>query len=340
MSKYNFSPSIYHHHVLDNLKQSMAYNGDDVKKWQNSLRGKLKELVGWMPENKCPLNVQSIWKRDHKYGSIEKIVFSSEEFVDVPAYLCLPAEKAEKYDFFICLQGHSTGMHNSIAVGLDDETEAIEVPGDRDFGIICMKNNLGALCIEQRSFGERREKVQKMVSEHMCHDAVVHSLMLGRSLIGERVWDVERGIDYLALRNDVNIDRIGLMGNSGGGTITLYAAALLERIAFAMPSCSFCSFKDSIMSIYHCADNYLPGLLQYAEAADIAGLIAPRPLVIVSGAEDEIFPIKAAQKEFDNVKKIYRACGAEDKCQMVTGAGGHRFYADDAWPVMLRLMKS
>lgn len=338
MSEFNFSPSLYHHHVLDNMTQSLAYDGGDVAQWQQRLRSKLRELVGWMPQMKCPLNVRSIWKRDHEYGTIEKIVFTSEEFCDVPAYVCLPKQKVEKYDFFICLQGHSTGMHNSIAVALNDETKVIDVAGDRDFGIGCMKRNLGALCIEQRSFGERREKVQKMVSEHMCHDAVVHSLALGRTLTGERMWDVERGIDYLESRGDINMDRIGLMGNSGGGTLTLYATALSDRIAFAMPSCSFCTFKDSIMSIYHCADNYLPGILQYAEASDIAGLIAPRPLVIVCGLEDDIFPIEAAKRAFEKVKKIYRNCNAEDKCRMVIGNGGHRFYADDAWPVMKELM--
>jgi len=105
-----------------------------------------------------------------------------------------------------------------------------------------------------------------------------------------------------------------------------------------MPSCSFCTFGDSVMNIYHCADNYIPGLMKYAEAADIMGLHVPKPLVIVAGREDDIFPISAVEKAFSELKAIYSAAGFEDNCRLVIGEGGHRFYADAAWPVMLELI--
>ncbi len=338
MSEHNFSPSLLHKHLLDNMEQTLSYKGGDLRQWQEKLRAKLRELVGDMPSEKCPLKVRSLWKRKCEFGTVEKIVFTSEPFADVPAYLCLPENALTPYTTFICLQGHSTGMHNSIGVDFESNTQTIEVEGDRDFGLICMKNGIAALCIEQRSFGERRENIQKVISTHMCHDAVCHALELGRTLVGERIWDVERGLDYLAERGDIDMDRIGLMGNSGGGTITMYASALLDRIAFAMPSCSFCTYRDSIMNIRHCADNYIPGLLKYAEAADIMGLHAPKPLVVVAGREDDIFPIDAVEKAFADLKEIYRAAGAEDKCKLAIGEGGHRFYAADAWPLMLELI--
>ena len=64
------------------------------------------------------------------------------------------------------------------------------------------------------------------------------------------------------------------------------------------------------------------------------GLFAPRPVVIVAGEQDEIFPIDATRRAFDNLKAIYEAAGAGDRCHLVVGSGGHRFYAADAWPVM------
>jgi len=88
------------------------------------------------------------------------------------------------------------------------------------------------------------------------------------------------------------------------------------------------------MSIYHCMDNYVPGLLKYAEMADVMGLFAPKPVVVVAGKDDEIFPIKATRRAFGDLLRIYKACGAERRCHLVVGAEGHRFYADDAWPVM------
>ena len=331
----HLSPSEYHRQVVSENVPALQYDGGDVRKWQRRLRRKLRHLVGEMPKVRCPLLPKQLWRRSHELGTIEKIVFTSEPFADVVAYVCLPKDVEPPYTFMICLQGHTTGMHHSIAVEREDETKPVEVVGDRDFGLGCMRRGIAALCIEQRSFGERREQKQERVSPHGCHDAVMHALLLGRTLIGERVYDVDRGIDYLASRGDVDMKRVGVMGNSGGGTISVFSAALLPRIVFAMPSCFFCTFRDSIMSIYHCADNYIPGLLRLAEMADVMGLFAPKPVVLVAGKEDSIFPIGATRRAFSDLQRIYNAFGAESRCHLVVGAGGHRFYADKAWPVLM-----
>ena len=336
MPKPAFAPSIYHRRIMDQLRPSLSFEcGDDVKAWQVRLRRTLRRLLGPAPQSKAPLKPRVLWTRPHRLGSIQKILFTSEPGSDVPAYVCLPRNVQPPYAFMICLQGHSTGMHNSIAVDRETEQERIRVAGDRDFGLGCMRRGIAALCIEQRSFGERRETVQKQVSPHGCHDAVMQALLLGRTLLGERVFDVDRGLDYLAARGDADMRRIGVMGNSGGGTVSLFSAAVLPRIRFAMPSCYFCTFRDSIMSIYHCADNYVPGLLQHAEMADVLGLFAPRPVVIVAGRKDPIFPIAGVRKAFKHLQSIYAAAGAADHCHLVIGPGGHRFYADLAWPKML-----
>jgi dienelactone hydrolase len=198
---------------------------------------------------------------------------------------------------------------------------------------------VAAIAIEQRCFGERREQVQKHIASHGCWDGTMHTLMLGRTMIGERVWDVDRAIDYLSTRKDVDMKRIGVMGNSGGGTISVFSAALLPRIRFAMPSCYFCTFRDSLMSIYHCGDNYVPSLDKGAEMSDVLGLFAPKPVVVVAGKTDPIFPVAAVRKAFKDLKQIYAAAGAADRCHLVVGPEGHRFYADLAWPKMLRELK-
>lgn len=335
MDQLHLSPSEHHGYLMAQMKQSLAYDGSDVRQWQGRLRRKLRQLVGDMPKERCPLNPRRLWQTEHPLGSIEKIAFTSEPYSDVTAYVCLPKGVKPPYTFMICVQGHSTGMHNSIAVQREDETQPLQVEGDRDFALGCMQRGLAALCIEQRSFGERREQKQEKIAKHGCHDATMHALMLGRTLVGERVYDVDRGIDYLASRGDVRMNRLGIMGNSGGGTISVFSAALLPRLSLAMPSCYFCTFRDSIMSIYHCMDNYIPGLLQYAEMADVLGLFAPKPVVVVAGKDDPIFPIEATRRAFQDLQRIYAACGAGDRCHLVVGDGGHRFYAEEAWPAML-----
>jgi dienelactone hydrolase len=334
--KPSFSPSDVHRHLMNGLRPAMQYSGGNISEWQARLRPKLHLLVK-MPEiARAPLNVRQIWQREHPLGTIEKIIFTSEPHADIPAYICLPKAPIKPQTWMICLQGHTSGMHNSIAVDPTDEVSPIFVDGDRDFAIGCMARGVAALCIEQRAFGERRERKQEQACTYNdCLDAAMHALMLGRTMIGERVYDVDRALDYLATREDVEMGRIGVMGNSGGGTISLFSAALLGRIAFAIPSCYFCTFRDSIMSIYHCPDNFVPGLLQTAEMADILGLFAPKPVVIVAGKEDDIFPIEGTRQAFNNLQKIYAAAGAADRCHLVVGEGGHRFYAEEAWPVIL-----
>jgi dienelactone hydrolase len=332
----DFSPSIVHRAWTAQTVPGMRYAGDDVAEWQRRLRARLVELLGYgrLQGPRGPLNPRSFWRREHPLGSIEKIVFTAEAGADVPAYVCLPKQAEPPYLWFICLQGHTTGMHNSIGVDYE-ETTPIDVEGDRAFALGCMARGIAALCIEQRSFGLRREFIQPQHLDYLCHQAAMNALVLGTTLLAERLFDVDRAIDYLTSRGDVDMDRFGVMGESGGGTVALFSAALLPRVRAAMPVCSFSTFRDSIQAMFHCVCNYVPGILQVAEMGDIAGLIAPRPLVIVSGREDDIFPLGPAQAEFARVQAIYDAAGAPGNCQHVVGEGGHRFYADDAWPVML-----
>ena len=326
---FNYFPGVATHVLMKKTDQSLAYTGGDVDDWQQKLRRKLRTMLGTFPVQRTPLNIRSLWKRDHELGTIEKIVLTTEPGADAPGYVCIPKNVEPPYQWMICVQGHSTGMHNSIAVEFEDETKPMTVEPDRDFAIGCLRRGIAALCIEQRSLGERSPNPPAPD----CTIGATRSLLLGRTLIGERVLDVDRAIDYLETRGDVDMGSLGVMGNSGGGTTSMFAAATLPRIRFAMPSCYFCTFEDSILSVYHCVCNYVPGLYGVAEMSDIMGLFAPRPLVIVAGETDEIFPIKAVRRSFRELQAIYKAAGAESRCHLVVGSEGHRFYADLAWPV-------
>lgn len=333
---FHFFPSVYHKHIMDTELPKLTYKGGDVKTWQKKLRRKVRELLGVCPKKRVPLNVRSIWKQDHRLGTIEKVVFTSEPYADVPAYVCLPKNGEPPYPFMICLQGHSSGMHNDIRVDREDEFKTVKVSKKgADRAISCMKRGIAALCIEQRSFGERRELVQEHRASSHCHDAFMQAVMLGRTLIGERVFDIDRGIDYLATRDDADMKRIGCTGNSGGGTATVFASAVLSRITHAIPSCSFGLFRNSKMNHYHCACGYVPRIMQYAEMADVMGLFAPKPVVVVAGRKDPIVPEKAVREGFRHLKKIYKAACAEKHCHLVMGNEGHMFYEKEAWEKML-----
>ena len=159
----------------------------------------------------------------------------------------------------------------------------------------------------------------------------MNALMVGRTLIGERCWDVSRAIDLALTYPEIDGERILCTGNSGGGTATYYAAAMDERIKVAMPSCAVCTFKSSICNIYHCVCNYIPRISKYMEMGDIAAAIAPRRLIVINGKLDSIFPQAGVEECFDTIKAIYTAAGVPERCALATGQSGHRYYAAEAW---------
>ena len=334
---YSLTPADHHRALMDGINPEMTYNGNFAQ-WREVARSRLEGILGldrMMKLERPELNVRSVWKREHELGTIEKIYFASEKGCDVMAYVCIPHGFKVPGPFFVCVPGHGTGAHNSVAVDLNDDSKVIEVQGDRDYGLVCMRYGVAALCIEQRGFGEREDEHE---SCSRCHPPSAHALLLGRTLIGERIYDIDRGIDYLLSRGDADPKRIGVMGNSGGGTASMFAGGLLDRLTHVMPSSSFSTFRDSIAAMHHCICNYVPGLMVYGETADVVGLAAPKPMVVVNGTEDPIFPLEAAQKEFARLQQIYTDAGAPGNCRHVIAEGGHRFYAEAAWPVMLEYL--
>lgn len=157
-------------------------------------------------------------------------------------------------------------------------------------------------------------------------------------MIGWRVWDVIRAIDYLQTRSEIDSSRIATMGISGGGTVSLFSAAMDERIKVSVVSGYFNTFRDSILSLSHCIDNYVPGILNYIEMYDIAGLIAPRGLFVESGLRDPIFPIHGSRAAVRKARDIYAAFGAADKIGNEIFDDEHVFYGKGAFEFLKKML--
>src|SRR5205814_6743020 len=141
------------------------------------------------------------------------------------------------------------------------------------------------------------------LSRKACEPVAGGALMVGETLLSWRVWDVMRTIDFVATRPELDSSRVGCMGISGGGTATLFATALEPRIRAALVSGYLNTLRDSVGSLAHCIDNYVPGILTWAEMHHVAGLIAPRPPFVESGEKDAIFPSHASIESVDNVRE-------------------------------------
>lgn len=310
----------------------MRYKYDtDFAAWRKSAKAKLEELLG-LPLEKCDDCFTVISEIDcGEYKRID-FEFQSEKDCFVRGTFLAPANIGGKLPCAICLQGHTTGMHISLG---EEKFEGDERhTGESDFARRAVKEGICAVVIEQRYMGYAgRDEGGKPA----CLNAVcLPALLLGRTAIGERVWDVQRLIDVLEshFSEYVDTEKILCIGNSGGGTATFYSSCLEERIKISVPSCSVCKYEDSIIAMWHCPCNYVPGILKYFDMGDLGALIAPRKLVVVLGEKDDIFPIEPAKETYEITKNIYRMLGKEEDCSMVVGDGGHKFYPDDAWPVI------
>ena len=322
------TPAQKENEILRNIIPQMRLNKEEsVEQWQKIAREKLSSLLGLEYFNECELCFNQEFVKEHSDYTEIRFTYQSEAGVFVPCHFLKPHGATRETPVVICLQGHSTGMHISLGnAKFEGDEECIK--GDRDFCIQAVKEGMCAVAMEQRGFGELGGNPNPE-----CNDIVFSALLTGRTLIGARVWDVKRLIDVLEMNfyNDCNTEKIFCMGNSGGGTTTLYAAALETRIKAAMPSCAFCTYIASIGELRHCSCNFIPGIAKYFDMAEIGGMISPRPLVVVSGKSDRIFPIEPATAEFKLLKELYYSCGnLKDNCIHFIGEGGHRFYRD-AW---------
>lgn len=314
-----------------------------LEEQQAQMDAKYRELLGMPEEKGAALPVAEVVStEDERFDEI-RFHFESEPGFTVPCHMLLPKGRrpGEKLPVVICLQGHSTGMHISMGRRKFPGDEETLQGGDRDFALQIVARGYVAVAMEQRGMGEQKGIALTGGPGTMCHISAMSALMLGRTLIGERAHDISCLIDALerfdAVKTDMDVcldlQRIGLMGNSGGGTASYHAACVEPRIKVVMPSCAFNTYAASIMSMYHCTCNYIPGMVKYMEMPDLAVLIAPRPLIIVSGERDPIFPLEAVKEGYETVKQIYAAAGKPENCRLLVGDGEHRFYAADAWPV-------
>ena len=332
--------------LYDPAKRKHAFRADypgGFANWQKEWRPALRRLLALEKiaaaasghEVKVDLaEPQELGNFTRTQGWIE-----TEPHVRIPFWLLRPKGDGP-FPLAMLPHGHDRRGHDTTAGVYHDEAHRKKsLAEDRDVGLQAVERGFVAIAPAVR--GLAVDGVPDDRRRHggaNCRSQAMHCFAAGRTAMGERVWDMQRLIDWAARLPDVDTRNVLMMGNSGGGTLTLYASAVDERITVAVPSCSFCSLISPTGYLYYCDCNMSPGILEHGEMWDVAGLTAPRHMLAVNGRLDKLFAIADVERAAARTKAIFAAAGCPDHFQHRFGDAGHRFYADLMWPFVTKAL--
>lgn len=306
------------HELLEARRKTVAAlpTPEAIRQRQTTLRGKFLEALGDLPE-KTPLNARVV-ATDRRDGyRVERLVYESRPGHHITAVLYLP-ESPTPVPGVLVPCGHSQN-------GKAGETY-------QRICISLVKNGMAALCYDPIGQGERLQRLNDQGKAAIAGSTTEHtmsgigSLLVGRSLAGYRIWDGIRSLDYLAGRPEIDPNRLGCTGNSGGGTLTAYLMALDDRIAVAAPSCYITSLDRLFTTIGpQDAEQNITGQVAFGmDHGDYAILRAPKPTLFSVGTRD-FFDIQGSWDTFREVKLVYGRLGFGERVDLFESDEPHGF---------------
>lgn len=286
----------------------------DIDRYQRRLRTLFIERLGGFPE-RTPLNAKTTAILQADGYRIENVIFESRPQHHVTANLYLPAGEGP-FPGIVIASGHSR--------------TAKTADYNQRYGIMMALNGMAALCFDPIGQGERSQildregnhRIPGTTTEHLLMG--VGSILVGRNTASYQVWDVMRSIDYLVGRPEIDSNRIGMAGCSGGGTQTSYAMALDSRIVCAAPSCYLTTFERLIETIGpQDAEQNVFGQLAFGlDQPDYVILRAPKP-TLISSTTDDFFDIGGTWQNFRQGKRIFGRLGRPEQIDLVEIEGKH-----------------
>ncbi len=291
-----------------------------LKERRRQLKRHYRNILGDLPGDKTPLKASVEGTIDTDHYTIERIAYQSRPGFYVTANLYVPAAGSPPYPAVLVACGHS--MSGKAAVTYQQAA------------ILLARNGIVALVVDPIGQAERFQFLDASGNKIRNRDGIKHSLidtnslLVGRTMVGYMAWDNVRGIDYLLSREEVDGSRIGVTGNSGGGTQTTFLMALDDRIAAAAPT-GYIMTEQRKFHHRGPADScqYLPFAGRWVpEHADYITMFAPNPVIILHAESDQIFDVRATRAAFRESRQVYEALGVPQNVEMFTSPGRHGFH--------------
>lgn len=335
--KRNFSMQVYWEKLTEEWEPGLKFKGktkSDWTNWRKKAYPKFIELLGSFPP-KLPLNAEVESSVEDGDLIRERVVFNSEKFMSVPCHVLRTKKmKSDKSNpAILCSHGHGQFGKDPVA-GIRSSSEHIANIEKHNYNYGEQMAKAGFLTIspDLRVFGERRDGLNPFPGKDPCNVNFVKGALLGIYTLILNIWDMKCCLDYLETRPEVDKGRIGMMGLSQGGTMTTFTAACDPRIRAADIMGYINPWRGfGIKRANFCGSQIVPGIYRYFDTDDIAGLIAPRPLLLEMGIYDKCFFIQDMLKGYEGVKRIYNAAGCRDKLWTDIHPGPHAFAGNKAF---------
>ncbi len=324
----NFSPWFQAISRLMATEQEDPLPVDDLARfdsWRARCRDRLRTLLAPWPD---PVALQLEESEEEACRGYRRYrwVFDTEETMSVPAYLLVPDDRDEPGSAVLAVHGHGPGKSRICG------TEADDKPGE-DYAAELARRGHVVLAPDLRCFGERAD--WNPPDHYGCDTNLVHQVMGGWNPLTQNLWDLQRALDVLAAHPLVDPARIGVAGFSYGGTLALFLAACDTRVAAAVVAGYFSSWAESHKVPWNmCGSQVLFAMLGQMEHADLGALVAPRPLLVVSGRDDLLFPLAAAEDSVARVRQVYDHLGVADGIEHDIFDGEHQWHGDRAYPFL------
>jgi len=308
-----------------------AFNAKaDFAKWKKQALPKVLATIGDSPE-RVPLNPQLLAEWEHDGLTKQKWLIDVSKHISATLLIAFPEKlkKGRKYPAILCCHGHGTYgkdpvMGNDSSPDLRSQISLMNY----NYGHQMAKAGFITYAIDWIGFGERNDNNKpnhrSQQGRDWCNLYYLHATMFGMTSLSINVTHGKAATDFICSLPQVDSGKLGVMGLSGGGTMTLWMSLCDERFKATEIIC----YSDlwahfGIRDINYCGMQVAPGLYKLVDLPDLQGLLAPRPLLIDIGANDSCFKVDTAMTCFKKLEKIYAAAKASKSLQLDLFPGEH-----------------
>jgi len=287
---------------------------EDWQKHAPEYRRQLAEMLGLdpMPE-KTPLQATQTGELKGEGYVVEKLHFQSMPGLYVTANLYRPEKVEQPLPTILYVCGHAVMMKDGISLG--------NKAGYEHHGAWFAKHGYVCLIIDTAQLGEIRGEHHGTYSKGRFW-----WWSRGYTPAGLEAWSCIRALDYLETRKEVDKERFGVTGRSGGGAYSWWITALDERIKASAPTAGVTDMQNQVIDGCvegHCDCMFFLNTYRW-DFERMVALAAPRPLLIVNTDKDTIFPIDGVFRIYQNVRKLYAALGKEANIGLQVAEGPHK----------------